>query len=198
MNSSEFSHLDAAVIHIDEQNKILSWEGKCEEIFLWKSEEIVGKTITETIVPERFRIQHEIGFKNFIETKKRTLSDLNHKHIVNAVRKDNVEIPICIILSISNNNFVAIIIDISNHKRTIEYGKMKINLETEFQKLTNSFLTDLISHEINTPLQTLILSADEINSNYLNYSNMLKAFNWSIHQLQMFMSTLIDIEKNGT
>src|SRR5437762_14024505 len=58
----------SAVISADETGLITGWNRKAEEIFGWSHDEAVGRTLTGTIIPRRYRDAHQRGLARFIET----------------------------------------------------------------------------------------------------------------------------------
>jgi PAS domain S-box-containing protein len=61
------SALDA-IICIDIYGKITVWNPQSEKIFGWKQDEILGKTLSETIIPAEYRERHEKGMKTYLAT----------------------------------------------------------------------------------------------------------------------------------
>jgi len=57
-----------AYISIDENSMITDWNPKAESIFGWSRRMVVGKPLTETIIPERYREMHMQGIKRYLET----------------------------------------------------------------------------------------------------------------------------------
>jgi diguanylate cyclase (GGDEF)-like protein/PAS domain S-box-containing protein len=54
-----------AFVGVDAQGRITGWNPRAQEIFGWSREEVLGKTVTETIIPPRFREAHEAGIRRF-------------------------------------------------------------------------------------------------------------------------------------
>ena len=63
MNSS----LDA-IICIDLEGRISLWNPQAENIFQWKDQEVMGKKMSEVIIPEKYRQIHEQGLKHYVKT----------------------------------------------------------------------------------------------------------------------------------
>jgi two-component system cell cycle sensor histidine kinase/response regulator CckA len=59
--------VDALVV-MDDRGIIRDWNPRAEEVFGWSHQEIVGRTVAETIVPERFRQAHRHGLAQQMET----------------------------------------------------------------------------------------------------------------------------------
>ncbi|MDX8387533.1 MAG: PAS domain-containing protein [Ghiorsea sp.] len=57
-----------AYISINAESIITDWNPKAEEIFGWPRSLVIGKSLTETIIPERFKEMHTRGMKRYIET----------------------------------------------------------------------------------------------------------------------------------
>ena len=57
-----------AVIIIDDDGRIVKWNPKSALLFGWREEEILGKLLSEIIIPHRYREAHTKGLKHFLET----------------------------------------------------------------------------------------------------------------------------------
>lgn len=57
-----------AYISIDENSIITDWNPKAESIFGWSRSMVIGKPLTETIIPERYQQMHMQGIKRYLET----------------------------------------------------------------------------------------------------------------------------------
>ena len=85
------SALDA-VITIDEQGRITSWTRESERIFGWIGPEMIGQSLSNTIIPPRYREAHERGLKHFLATKEGPV--LGKRIEITAMRRDGKEFPI--------------------------------------------------------------------------------------------------------
>lgn len=54
-----------AFVGVDAHGRITDWNPRAQEIFGWTRAEVLGKTVTETIIPPRFRHAHEAGMQRF-------------------------------------------------------------------------------------------------------------------------------------
>lgn len=108
-----------AIICIDTQGLITFWNPQSERVFGWKEYEVLGKRLSEIIIPERYRKQHESGITNFRKTghgpRLNTLLELH------AVNRWNEEFPIELTVHpIKRENeefFCAYIRDITERKK---------------------------------------------------------------------------------
>lgn len=57
-----------AVIVIDEAGRVTEWNPKAEAIFGWRREEVVGETLTNTIIPPEHRQAHGTGLTRYLAT----------------------------------------------------------------------------------------------------------------------------------
>lgn len=109
-----------AIITIDNKGHITFWNPQAEKIFGWKETEILGRKISDTIIPSQFRIAHEKGMQIYTETG--TGSVLNKQFEISAINKEGKEFPIELsivpIEQDGNKFFCSFIRDISQRKHT--------------------------------------------------------------------------------
>ncbi len=112
------SALDA-IICADTDNRITVWTPQAEKIFGWKEKEMIGKTLSETIIPERYRKMHMDGFTRYRKTGKGQI--LNRIVEVDALNKKGQEFPIELsiipIRKDSREFFCAFVRDITDRKQ---------------------------------------------------------------------------------
>ncbi|MFZ9263492.1 MAG: PAS domain-containing sensor histidine kinase [Chitinophagaceae bacterium] len=87
MNSS----LDA-IICMDLNGVITLWNPQAEKIFQWEEQEVLGKRMSEVIIPEQYRELHERGLKHYLKTGEHKV--LNKVIQIGGVRKDGAEVPL--------------------------------------------------------------------------------------------------------
>ncbi|GEM54077.1 hypothetical protein B0A58_06150 [Flavobacterium branchiophilum NBRC 15030 = ATCC 35035] len=108
-----------AIITIDSLGNITFWNDQAEKIFGWHREEVLGKKLSETIIPQVHKASHNHGIDRFLLTGKTTV--LNKQMELSAVNKNNQEFPIeiSIIPVIQNGEtfFCSFIQDISVRKK---------------------------------------------------------------------------------
>lgn len=110
--------LDAIVI-VNEKSEITFWNPQAEKIFGWSEKEALQKQISETIIPERFRLQHNRGMENYFKTGHGPV--LNRMMELVAQNKNQEEFPVELsIIPIKRDNkflFCSFIRDISERKK---------------------------------------------------------------------------------
>jgi PAS domain S-box-containing protein len=85
------SALDA-VVTMDVDGLITSWNPQAEVIFGWSAGEVIGRKMSEVIIPPSYREAHERGHQRLIQTGEARV--LNRRIELSAVRRDGVEFPV--------------------------------------------------------------------------------------------------------
>lgn len=111
-----------AIITMDADDLITTWNPRAMTIFGWTDKEAIGQKVSETIIPPQYREAHRQGLKHFLSTGKGTI--LNRQIEITALHRDGHEFPVELSVSpvLSGNNyiFIAIIRDITERKKTEE------------------------------------------------------------------------------
>ncbi len=55
-------------VAMDTEGRIIDWNNQAEDVFGWRRDEVVGRTVAETLVPPAFRQQHVDGLARFLAT----------------------------------------------------------------------------------------------------------------------------------
>jgi diguanylate cyclase (GGDEF)-like protein/PAS domain S-box-containing protein len=82
---------DDAFVAIDTESRILEWNRAAERTFGWDRAEAIGKSLAETIIPERHRDAHLQGLARFRSTG--TGSVIGRRLEMTALRRDGNEFP---------------------------------------------------------------------------------------------------------
>ncbi len=80
------------VVSIDENSRIIEWSRQAEKIFGWARKEVLGRQLSETIIPVSFREAHNKGFKRFLQTGEGPL--LNKRIEITALHRKGHEFPV--------------------------------------------------------------------------------------------------------
>ncbi len=138
-----------AFISINSEGEIVQWNNKAEEIFGWRADEIMGKNISATIIPESHREDYREGLKRFLETGKSKI--LNTRVELTAANRDGREFPVEISVSPlpvdDSYHFNAFIQDTTQRK----FIQTQLNHAQKMESIGQ--LAAGIAHEINTPMQ---------------------------------------------
>ncbi len=109
-----------AVIRIDCEGRIISWNPQAEKLSGWSQSEAVGRSLAETIIPSRHQESHRKGLERFMATGEGPI--LNRRIETEAKHRDGHEFPIELTVTpISTNDqvvFNAFVRDISDRRRS--------------------------------------------------------------------------------
>ncbi|HEY1509580.1 MAG TPA: SpoIIE family protein phosphatase [Solirubrobacteraceae bacterium] len=108
------------VVSMDERGRVTYWNLRAEEVFGFASEDAVGRTVAELIIPERLRSAHWDGLERFMQTG--TGPVLDQRVELEAVRADGTEFPVELTLSAVRHGeewmFTAFLHDLSSSRET--------------------------------------------------------------------------------
>lgn len=109
-----------AVVNLDTQGRIIEWNTEAERIFGYEYDEVIKKSATNLIIPEKYRKAHDKGMARFLKTGDSNI--LGKRMEMTALRKNGEEFPIEIAVTPirykSDVFFSAFIRDISERKNT--------------------------------------------------------------------------------
>jgi PAS domain S-box-containing protein len=109
-----------AVITIDADGRITSWNPQAARLFGWSEEEIRGRFLSETIIPPAYREGHERGLSHFLATGEGPV--LNRRIELSALHRNgtefSVELAITPLRAGGAVTFSAFLRDITEQKRT--------------------------------------------------------------------------------
>jgi two-component system, sensor histidine kinase and response regulator len=146
-----------AFVAMDADGKIIDWNPRAEAIFGWTREEAVGRTVAETLIPPRFRDDHERGLKRFLATGEGPL--LNNRIEIRALHRDGREFPaeltIAPIRVGDSFLFNAFLHDITQRKQAEDDLKQAKEAAEAANHAKSLFLANM-SHEIRTPLNAIL------------------------------------------
>jgi PAS domain S-box-containing protein len=146
-----------AIIVINDESIVMSWNKAAESIFGYLSTDIIGQSVT-TIIPPSYHSDHAQGIARFIKTKKNKLINKGPVELT-AINSKGETLPVEMALSTyeidSANFFSANIRDIT--------ARLEAEKETQFAKeqaeqanrAKSAFLANM-SHELRTPMNAII------------------------------------------
>jgi PAS domain S-box-containing protein len=94
-NRDAHAIVDAAldgVVTIDAAGTIREWNPQAESVFGWTRQEVLGRSLAETIIPEQYRAAHLAGLARFLATGEARV--LNKRIEVAGLHRDGHEFPI--------------------------------------------------------------------------------------------------------
>jgi len=108
-----------AILTIDDAGRLVEFNPAAERMFGYQKEQVLGKTLSEIIVPPRLRKSHEDGYKRFVLTNQKHL--FNQRVELQAMRSDGTEFPVELTLTALNEDGLSLVTgfirDISEQKR---------------------------------------------------------------------------------
>ncbi|MEO6489558.1 MAG: PAS domain S-box protein, partial [Ferruginibacter sp.] len=205
-----------AVIVINDKGIITLWNPKTEEIFGWRSDEVLGLNLTETIIPARYHESHKEGMKRLLKTGEARI--LNKTLELVAVNKAGKEIPISITISQAmqqgNKLFIAFLRDITLENRnkeelaskSLQLEEMNQSLELKNQELENSnaelaSFSYVASHDLQEPLRKiqtfgkLILETEILSDKTKDYFNRIISAG---ERMQNLITSLLEFPHTNT
>ena len=110
-----------AIVSVDENGVIVSWNPEAEYVFGWGAQEAIGQDVTRLIIPERYRENLAQNFKEMVSGRN---SILKRRVELVGLRRDDQEFPIdvalCAIQVEGKTLYTAFIQDISEQKKTLD------------------------------------------------------------------------------
>ncbi len=124
-----------AIIVIDTQSIIVEWSDKSEILFGWNKIDVIGKKLTDVVIPFQYRQKHIDGITRYLKTNKSSLIGNKSAIEINALHKNGHLLPIKLILNESlahsgEKLFIGFIEDISDEvekKNTIKIMEQTTN-----------------------------------------------------------------------
>jgi PAS domain S-box-containing protein len=191
-----------AVIGMDEKGDVIYWNLQAENIFGWTKNEVIGKNLSELIIPDTYREKHREGMERFLKTGVGPI--LNKRIEVFGLRKNRDEFPVELaVTAVPVNNritFSAFVRDISERKLEQLNLKKAVQARDEF--------IGVCSHELKTPLTSMQLQfqlASKLyhknNSKVFDRENVIKRIDTTNRQLKRMgrlIENMLDVSRMAT
>jgi len=165
-----------AIICIDKNGNVTFWNPQAVLIFGWKESEVMGRLLSEIIIPEQYKDRHERGMENYFKTGKGNA--LNKLLQLSAIKKSGEEFPIELtVLPMEQDGdefFCAFIRDITDRKLSeTRLLNLNHNLQTQTYQLAaiNKELEQfayVASHDLQEPLRMVTSFLSQIELKYKN------------------------------
>jgi PAS domain S-box-containing protein len=153
-----------AFVSIDVEGTITAWNDAARRTFGWEAEEVVGRQLVETIIPERYRAAHQAGIRRFLTSGEGPL--LERRTEIAALHRNGHELPVELaIWAVERHGrwtFNAFLHDITERRvadrelqAAYERERDIVDQLTQLDRNKADFMS-MVSHELRTPLTSII------------------------------------------
>ncbi len=123
-----------AFVSMDAGGFIVDWNRQAEATFGWSREEAVGRVLSDTIIPARYREPHLRGLQHFLDSGEGPM--LGQRLEMEGLHRDGHELPIELTISASkagdSHVFHAFLHDISDRRRSAQFLASQHAITTVF------------------------------------------------------------------
>jgi two-component system sensor histidine kinase/response regulator len=146
-----------AFVEMDSSGRITDWNAQAERTFGWPHAEVLGRVLSETIIPARYRESYEQNVQQLLASN--AVCVLNRRFETTASCRDGREIAAEITISAMSHDetchFAAFVRDLTQRKR-FEQALQDAKEAAEAASEAKSTFLATMSHEIRTPMNGIL------------------------------------------
>ncbi len=193
-----------AFVGMDAEGIIIDWNPQAEKTFGWSSLEAAGRSLSQTIIPGRYRESFDRGLRHFLTTGEGPIS--NKRFALIALHREGREFPVELTISPvafgDTSLFYAFVRDITERRKAEEeIRRLNEDLERRVEARTAELTAanqDLesfsysISHDLRAPLRHIVGYLDLLRVSAPTLSEKSQRYVEVIRDSADHMSSLID------
>src|SRR5688500_10607269 len=147
-----------AFVGMDSGGRIVAWNAQAEQTFGWAQQEVIGRSLADTIIPAAFRDAHIRGMARFLSTGEAPV--VNRRLELRGLHRRGHEFPIEITITSPMRRdegyfFGAFLRDISDRIERDELLRRAKDTAEAATRAKSEFLANM-SHELRTPLNGVL------------------------------------------
>ena len=192
-----------AIVGMDEMGRISDWNPQAEVTFGWTRDEVLGKVLADTIIPDTYRKAHRAGLARYLARGDAPV--LGKVLELTALDRSGREFPVELAIARASGvddeaRFVAFVRDITTRTRAEDAIK-DLNDELQVANRHKSEFLANMSHELRTPLNAILgfsqLMLDDSTGKYdeVTRNKFLNQVNTSGRHLLALINDVLDLSK---
>jgi diguanylate cyclase (GGDEF)-like protein/PAS domain S-box-containing protein len=146
-----------AVIGMDEQGRIAAWGGEAERIFGWERDEVLGRSLADTIIPSFYRAAHRYAVERRRSGGGGAL--IGRVIEVRALRRGGSEFPVEMVVIAGEEGegttYTALLRDLTARKQVERLGEMQLAVSQLLMSGTGSGLGGVVPEVLGAVGETL-------------------------------------------
>jgi len=190
---SLLEHSLDCIVSMTSDGNVVEWNPAAEATFGWTRDEVMGRKLSDLIVPVGMRKAHGDGLAKYLETGEGPVIDQRIE--VPALRKDGVEIPVELAIMASQLDkgvlFTAHIRDVTA-ARAFKNAIQEARDAAEASNKAKTNFVATVSHEIRTPINAIMGALGLLESLDLDSRNRA-ILNTAKHSAEALLSLVNDV-----